>query len=163
MDKNKYTFRNDVRGFDPENIKKIIFSSGFFNDKEIKIAVELAEERLQLGEESGYHFIFAEIKNETVGYACFGPIPATEFSYDLYWIAVDERERGNGLGKILMSEIEIAISKLGGKRIYIETSGKEQYLPTRKFYYSCDCILEAELKDFYAPDDSKLIFLKELK
>ncbi len=71
---------------------------------------------MHLGEESGYHFIFVEINNETVGYACFGPIPATKYSYDLYWIAVDERERGNGLGKILMSEIENAISKLGGKK-----------------------------------------------
>jgi GNAT superfamily N-acetyltransferase len=162
MSKKNYTFRNFVQGFDPDNIKKIIFSSGFFNDEEIKIAVELAEERIALGEESGYHFIFAEVNNETVGYACFGPIPATKFSYDLYWIAVDEKERGNGLGKLLMSEIEKAISKLGGKRVYIETSGKEQYLPTRNFYYSCDCILEAELKDFYAPNDPKLIFLKEL-
>ncbi len=50
------------------------------------------------------------------------------------------------------------------KRVYIETSGKEQYLPTRKFFIILAiAFLEAELKDFYAPDDSKLIFLKELK
>jgi len=160
---NKYQFRSTVKAFDPENIRRIVASAGFFNEEEINIAAELAEEHLAIGLESGYHFIFAEINAETVGYACFGPIPATKFSFDLYWIAVHESQRGKGLGKILMAETEKAIAELGGRRIYIETSGKEQYMPTQKFYYSCNCVLETELKDFYAPEDSKLIFLKVIE
>lgn len=163
MNKTKYKFRNVVRGFDPQNIRRIVSSTGFFNEEEINIAAELAEERILKGEESGYHFVFAEIRNQTVGYACFGPIPATKFSFDLYWIAVHESERGKGLGKLLMNESENAIAKLGGNRVYIETSGREQYIPTQQFYIKCNCIKEAELKDFYAPGDSKIIFVRELE
>ena len=124
------------------------------------IAVELAEERLSKGLESGYHFLFLEIDDKTVGYSCFGPIPATKFSYDLYWIAVHKENQNLGLGKILLNESEIAISKLGGNRIYVETSGREQYISTRKFYIACDYKEEAVLEDFYAPGDAKYLYLK---
>ncbi|MBK7980138.1 MAG: GNAT family N-acetyltransferase [Ignavibacteriae bacterium] len=156
----KYFLRENIKPEDPENIKKIVSSTGFFNDEEVDIAVELAEERLSKGLESGYHFLFLEIDDKTVGYSCFGPIPATKFSYDLYWIAVHKENQNLGLGKILLNESEIAISKLGGNRIYVETSGREQYISTRKFYIACDYKEEAVLEDFYAPGDAKYLYLK---
>lgn len=156
----KYFLRENIKPEDPENIKKIVSSTGFFNDEEVDIAVELAEERLSKGLESGYHFLFLEIDDKTVGYSCFGPIPATKFSYDLYWIAVHKDNQNLGLGKILLNESEIAISKLGGNRIYVETSGREQYISTRKFYIACDYKEEAVLEDFYAPGDAKYLYLK---
>lgn len=157
---NTYNFRNNVKAEDLENIREIISSSEFFNDEEISIAVELAEERLNKGLSSEYYFLFAELNGKTVGYTCFGPIPATKFSYDLYWIAVHQNQRGKGLGKILMEKTENEIRNLGGNRIYIETSGRDLYLPTREFYLNTKCRIEAELEDFYAPGDSKIIFLK---
>jgi len=163
MNTNIYQFRRNVTAHDPNNIREIVSSSGFFSEEEIEIAAELAEEFLQKGIESGYYFVFAELEGKTVGYSCFGPIPATKFSFDLYWIAVHNSERGKGLGKLLMEKSEDAISELGGNRIYIETSGREQYIPTQQFYFKCNCIKEAELKDFYAPGDSKIIFVKELE
>ncbi len=156
----KYFLRENIKPEDPENVKKIVSSTGFFNDEEVDIAVELAEERLSKGLESGYHFLFLEIDDKTVGYSCFGPIPATKFSYDLYWIAVHKDNQNLGLGKILLNESEIAISKLGGNRIYVETSGREQYISTRKFYIACDYKEEAVLEDFYAPGDAKYLYLK---
>lgn len=156
----KYFLRENIKPEDPENVKKIVSSTGFFNDEEVDIAVELAEERLSKGLESGYHFLFLEIDDKTVGYSCFGPIPATKFSYDLYWIAVHKENQNLGLGKILLNESEIAISKLGGNRIYVETSGREQYISTRKFYIACDYKEEAVLEDFYAPGDAKYLYLK---
>jgi ribosomal protein S18 acetylase RimI-like enzyme len=146
---------------DEKNIREIVTSTGFFNKEEIDIAVELVTENLQRGDEaSGYYFIFAEIDGKTVGYSCFGPIPATKFSYDLYWIAVHEKNRGIGIGKKLMAESEKTIKDMGGQRIYIETSSREQYDPTRAFYLSCNYQTAAILEDFYAPGDSKYIFLK---
>lgn len=155
------TFRTAPGKEDEKNIRDIVTSSGFFNEEEINIAVELVTENLQKGAEaSGYHFIFADINDNTVGYACFGPIPATKLSYDLYWIAVHENNRGMGIGKKLLAESEQAIKKLGGNRIYIETSSRDQYDPTRAFYLSSKYITAAILEDFYAPGDSKYIFLK---
>ncbi|MCB9218542.1 MAG: GNAT family N-acetyltransferase [Ignavibacteriales bacterium] len=157
-----YSIRDSIKTEDPENIREIVSSTGFFNNEEVEIAVELADERLSKGIESGYHFLILEIDGKTVGYSCFGPIPATKFSFDLYWIAVHKDYQNLGLGKIILTESENAISKLGGNRIYVETSGREQYISTRKFYLACDYKEEAVLEDFYAPGDAKYLYLKVL-
>lgn len=160
--KEKFLLRTNTITEDVNNIRVITSSTGFFSDEEIDIAVELAEERISKGESSGYNFLFLEINGKTVAYSCFGPIPATKFSYDLYWIAVHKDFQNYGLGKLLLTESEKAISKLGGNRIYVETSGRDKYLPTRKFYSACDYKEEAVLKDFYAPGDAKYLYLKVL-
>lgn len=156
------TFRDNVKPADPDSIRDIVSSSGFFSREEIDIAVELVNERLDKGESSGYYFIFAERENRTVGYTCFGPVPGTIASFDLYWIAVHENLRGSGIGKQLLERSEQAIHRLGGRRIYIETSSRDKYIPTRSFYLNNFYQAEAVLKDFYAPGDSKYIFVKEL-
>ena len=145
---------------DPENIREIVSSTGFFSDDEVKIAVELAEERISKGESSGYNFLFLDVNGKTVGYSCFGPIPATKFSYDLYWIAVHKDYQNYGLGKLILTQSEKAIANLGGKRIYVETSGRDQYISTRKFYLACNYKEEAILEDFYSPGDAKYLYLK---
>lgn len=155
-------FRDSVLPSDPDAVRAIVESSGFFSKEEIDIAVELVDERLKQGLASGYYFIFAEQNQRVVGYTCFGPVPATKFSYDLYWIAVHNDFRGAGIGKKLMLKSEEAISRLGGRRIYIETSSREQYQPTRAFYLASGYKQDALLEDFYAPGDSKVIFVKAI-
>ena len=156
------TYRHAVEPDDSGRIRSIVESSGFFNPEEIEVAVELVVERLTKGEKSGYHFIFAEIDGRTVGYACFGPIAGTQCSFDLYWIAVDSVSRGKGIGKGLLRKSEEAIRAMNGRRIYVETSSRDRYIPTRTFYVDNSYILEASLKDFYAPGDSKNIYIKEI-
>ena len=151
-------FRTNVIPEDIDNIREILHSSGFFYDFEIDVAIELAQEYLDYGTESDYYFVFAEIDGRTVGYTCFGPIACTKRSYDLYWIAVHNDTRGSGLGKILMRESEKIIKDLGGKGIFIETSSRDKYIPTQKFYDSIGCELIARIKDFYDDDDDKLIY-----
>lgn len=155
-------FRDVVRNDDAANVREIVRSTGFFNDAEIKVAVELVDERLAKGLESNYFFIFAEVEERTVGYVCYGPIPATAASYDLYWIAVHEGRCGKGLGRLLLKKTEQAVKELKGSRIYIGTSSREQYVPTRAFYENNAYKLEAVLEEFYAPADSKCIYVKAL-
>jgi ribosomal protein S18 acetylase RimI-like enzyme len=157
------TYRHTITETDPATVRTIVQSSGFFNPEEIDVAVELAQTALDKGcVESGYHFIFLETDGRTAGYSCFGRIAGTQSSFDLYWIAVHDDFRGRGLGKQLLAETERTIAGMGGHRIYIETSSKEKYTPTQKFYVSAHYILEAVLKDFYAPGDGKMILVKEL-
>lgn len=155
-------FRTQPSPSDAQAIRRIVRSSGFFRDDEIDVAVELVDERLARGEASGYHFLFAEAGDHVVGYTCFGPIACTVSSFDVFWIAVDESRRGTGLGRALLERSEAIIREMGGTRVYIETSGKAQYLPTRGFYTRCGYIAEAELADFYAPGDSKVVYSKAL-
>jgi ribosomal protein S18 acetylase RimI-like enzyme len=154
------SYRQDVLGTDRDDIRKIVTSSGFFSSEEIGIAVELVDDRLARGEQSGYFFLFAETGSRVVGYVCFGPIPGSLYSYDLYWIAVHENFRRHGIGKDLLAQSEDVIAGRGGRRIYIETSSRPQYNPTQTFYTSCGYQKTAYLEDFYAPGDGKIILVK---
>ena len=156
-------FRTEVKEEDKGVVRGIVTSSGFFSEEEVQIAVDLVCERLKNGESSGYHFLFAELNGKTIGYTCYGRIPGTVCSYDLYWIAVREEYRRKGIGRILLERTEELISSMGGCRIYIETSSRRLYDSTRMFYKRCMYLEEAILKDFYSPGDDKIIYVKALK
>ena len=156
------TIRNSVERADVERIRSITESTGFFYREEVDTAVELIEDRLEKGQRCGYHFLFAEDGGQTVGYTSYGPIACTRTSFDLYWICVAGSFRGRGLGKLLLEASENAIRAFGGTRVYIETSMRELYEPTRRFYLARGYTAAAVLDDFYAPGDAKVIYLKVL-
>jgi ribosomal protein S18 acetylase RimI-like enzyme len=156
-------YRQEIQSSDLGVILNIVQSSGFFSTAEVEMACELATDRLENGQRSSYQFLFAEKDGDVVGYTCYGLIPATVASYDLYWIAVSETSRGKKMGKILLQKTEEIIRGMGGICLYAETSSRAQYASTQKFYQNCGYIAEAVLKDFYAPGDSKIIYSKVLK
>ncbi len=156
------TYRNEIVPGDPETVEEIIRSTGFFREDEIKVARELAEERLTKGPASGYEFIFAENNGITIAFTCYGLIPCTLSSYDLYWIATSQEFRNKGIGSLLLAKTEAAVKKAGGRALYIETSSKIQYESTRVFYLRHGYSLKAELEDFYEPGDNKLILSRKL-
>lgn len=154
------TLREEVRASDAAAVREIVASTGFFYTPEIDVAVELVDERLAKGPASGYFFVFAEQGERVIAYSCYGPIACTTHSYDLFWIAVHKDLQGHGLGRRLMVESEKRIATAGGRRVYVETSGREQYGPTRSFYERCGYRREAVLAEFYGPADDKVIYLK---
>ncbi len=160
MDWSQVTIREDVRPADAEAVRAIVVSAGFFHDFEVDVAVELVEERLARGPASGYFFLFAESGGRVVAYSCYGPIACTVGSYDLYWIAVQADCRGRGLGRRLLRLTEERIAARGGRRIYVETSSRELYRPTQRFYEQCGYRREALLRDFYDIGDGKLIYCR---
>jgi GNAT superfamily N-acetyltransferase len=162
MKKDTLTFRDTIIPADIENVRRILNSSGFFREAEIDVAIELVEETLEKGDSSGYLFIFLEQEGETIGYTCFGEIPCTVLNFDLYWIAVDERFRGHGFGRMLMKKTENTVKSMCGRGIYIETSEKEQYKPTMAFYKSSGYDLLYVFRDFYDTGDHKAVFYKKL-
>jgi GNAT superfamily N-acetyltransferase len=126
------------------------------------MAGELAQERLSKGNLSDYHFVMIDQDDRLIGYACYGPIAGTFFSYDIYWIAVLPAFQGGGLGRLIIAETERLIRESGGGRIYVETSQRPQYKGTRAFYKRTGYRLEALIPDFYAPGDGKVIYCKVL-
>jgi GNAT superfamily N-acetyltransferase len=155
-------FRRKVGEEDARYVRNVVESTGFFSAEEADIAVELVLERLRAGADSGYDFLFAELGGGMAGYSCWGRVPGTASSYDLYWIVVRQDLRGKGIGKELMARSESLIAEAGGTRVYIETSSRGQYDGTRKFYARCGYEVEAVLKDFYTPGDGKVIYRKVL-
>jgi len=156
------TIRYEAIPSDQAAVGDIVASSGFFRPDEIPVAVELVSERLENGPESGYEFVFAEVNGELVSYGCFGLIPCTLCSYDFYWLATLEEYRGQGIGKIVLQEVEKAIERMGGKGIYIETSSLPKYDPTRAFYLKNGYIEKARFEDFYDVGDDKVVYVKKL-
>jgi hypothetical protein len=63
---------------------------------------------------------------------------------------------------MLLERSEAAIGELGGRRSYIETSSKELYGATRRFYEHCGYRAEATLREFYSPGDDKVIYVKAI-
>lgn len=154
-----------VQDSDAAAVYALVKDTGFFSESEEQIAIELVEETLSIGKKSGYEFVFADAPDRPgslLGYTCYGPIPDTASSFDLYWIAVAPKEQRTGLGSKLLQETERLALQQNARRMFVDTSGREQYTPTRKFYERMGYRAEAQLIDFYAPGDDKVIYAKTL-
>jgi GNAT superfamily N-acetyltransferase len=160
MSTDQITFRTEVKFEDIEAVAEIVRSTGFFREDEIIVARELAEEAYEKGKASGYEFIFADAGGRTIAYSCFGLIPCSLKSWDLYWIATHNDFRGKGIGRLVLKKTEEAVNRFGGKTIYVETSSKEQYISTRIFYEKNEYILKARFEDFYDTGDDKCVYIK---
>lgn len=155
--------RRGLQPADREPLAALIGGTGYFNAEEVEVALELIEDGLGQGEASHYRFLIAQREGGVVaGYACWGPIPGTVASADVYWIVVDVARQGQGIGAALLQAAEEWMASSGRTRVYIETATRAQYDGTRRFYEACGYHLAAELADFYAPGDGKAIFLKDL-
>lgn len=154
------TYRNTLIESDRNAIKALLESTGVFYDFEIDVAIEIVDVFLEKGEASGYYFYVAEEAGEVKGYVNFGPTPCTKASWDVYWIAVSKMMQGKGLGASLLKMAEGKIDSLGGRNIWIETSSRADYFPTRNFYLKNGYVQISELPEFYGPDDNKVILAK---
>ncbi len=117
---------------------------------------------LRQGEASGYVFLIYKNGGRPLGYACFGPHPLTEGTFDLYWIAVDQQARGQGIGHALLRRVEEEIRARRGRMLLVETSGTPAYAPARRLYESCGYRYEAVVHDFYALGDDLIVFGKPI-
>jgi len=154
------------RGIKPEDrkyIEEILRSSGFFYEFEIETALEIADETLEKGtERSGYYWLKATDEDGVIAFANYGKNAFSTHSWDLYWIAVHQNSRNKKLGSVMLKAIEDDVRRLGGKILWIETSGRPLYASTEGFYRKNGYELAASLKDFYGPGDPKQIYSKEL-
>ena len=155
-------YRRDVTASDRECIRRIVESTDYFSPAETGIALDLVEERLEKGARSGYEFLLAEAHDVVIGYTCFGAIPGTLSSFDIYWIVVRRDCQRNGIGALLLRATEFLIAEAEGRKIFVDTSSRPQYEPTRRFYERCGYRIAAMIDDFYGPGDGKIIYVKDI-
>src|SRR6266550_5084508 len=152
---------------DRSGVFRILENAGNFTPEEVATALELIDEWLELGGHSGYlTYVMesvSEESSEVLGYACFGPTPLTESTYDLYWIAVDKSKHRGGVGKRLLKFAEDEITRRGGEMLLVETSSQETYDGTIQFYEKTGYELVGKIKEYYKPGDDKLVFAKKLQ
>jgi ribosomal protein S18 acetylase RimI-like enzyme len=141
-----------------DRLAEILAATGAFNADEVAVALELFDETFE-----GYEFLGLFADDDTlVGYACYGPTPGTNGTFDLYWIAVHPAAQGAGEGRRLLGEVERRLRGRGGRLLVGETSSRPAYAPTRRFYVARGYQEAARVADFDAPADDRVIYAKRL-
>jgi GNAT superfamily N-acetyltransferase len=155
-----------LRGIEPgerNDVEVILRSTGYFYEFEIQTALEIADETISKGmERSGYYWMKIIDGENVVAFANYGKNAFSVHSWDLYWIAVHHNSRNKKLGSLLLKAIEDDVRNMGGKILWIETSGRPLYASTEGFYRRNGYTLQASLKDFYGPGDPKQIYSRVL-
>jgi ribosomal protein S18 acetylase RimI-like enzyme len=139
-------------------LEEIVRGSGVFSDAEIAVALELFDEASR----ADYEFIGAFDADRLLGYACFGATPSTDRTYDLYWIVVHPDAQRSGVGATLMAEVERQLEQRRARLLVVETSSRDDYAATRRFYRKRGYDEAARLHDFYAPGDDRVVLSKRL-
>jgi ribosomal protein S18 acetylase RimI-like enzyme len=142
---------------DRDAVGRILRDCGAFSPEEVATALALVDAGLAGDPE--YDLLAADA-GALVGYACYGRSPFTLGSYDLYWIAVDPRAQGRGVGRILLAGVEAAVAGAGGALLLADTAAKPSYARTRAFYEAAGYAVEARIRDYYAPGDDRITYAK---
>jgi GNAT superfamily N-acetyltransferase len=148
---------------DRDAVESILRSTDFFYEFEIDTALGIFDETIEKGMEgSGYYWITIVDDDGLVAFANYGKNDFSTHSWDLYWIAVHNNSRNKKLGSVLLKAVEDDVRELGGKILWIETSGRPLYASTEAFYRRNGYELAASLREFYGPGDPMQIYRKEL-
>jgi len=107
---------------------------------------------------------FTAIENgQPIGFGYCAPEKLTEGTYNLYALGVRSDVHGKGTGKHLMNFIENDLKQKGHRLLIIDTSSKEEFQKTRKFYEKLNYTKEAVIRDFWEEGDDKVTFCKKLR
>jgi ribosomal protein S18 acetylase RimI-like enzyme len=150
---------------------ELLVETGAFNADEVAVALALFDaghDTDTTGAEGtadapgDYEFVGAFQEERLVGYACFGATPATDGTYDLYWLAVDPAAQGRGIGRALVRDVEEKLIARGGRLLVVETSSRPDYASARQFYTRSGYAEAARVRDFYAPADDRILLTTRL-
>ncbi len=142
-------------------IERIAAETGAFNHIEIAIVREMLDTYFHPEPRDDHTFVvYRNGTNAVIGFACYGPTPLTDRIWDLYWICVDRDHQKNGIGSVILQQVEQVVCNTGARAIYLETSDTEAYQPARDFYERNGYECLAHIDEFYAPGDGKLIYRK---
>lgn len=151
-----------LRGDDREALRRLLIETQVFTLDEVDIALELIDVVLDRPDQKDYIISTYEDDGEVLGYYCIGPTPATDGTFDLYWIAVHPSVHGSGVGGALDRHAEQLIRSLGGRLVIAETSSGPRYEGTRRFYLRHGYAELARIPDYYRPGDGLVVYGKYL-
>jgi GNAT superfamily N-acetyltransferase len=146
---------------DRHGLEKMLSTIPAFDDDDQAVALELVDIALDDPAQTDYLFLLAvDAADQPIGYACYGPTPLTEGTFDLYWIAVTADLAGKGIGTSLLQAVEEDIQRRNGRMLIIETSSSDGYEKTRQFYLKNGYPLVETIQDFYRPGEDRVTFIK---
>ena len=154
------TYRTEPQQSDVEDIKAIVSSLGYYDEAEIRVAVDLVQERLDRGLACNYLFIFADFNGRAISFACFGPIPCAKNNFELYWMSTHKDYGHKGVAREILRRVERVVWAFNGRALYLSTSSKPVFIPTREFLLKTGYRVEATLFNFYDENEHRMMFTK---
>ncbi len=157
--------RTDLTWATPQSVHRgqvaaIVEVAGVFRPDEVEVALEVFDAFCDApGKDYWAVAAFGE-SEELAGFALYGPTPCTVDTWDLYWIAVHPSSHGSGVGRGLMERVESHMRAEGARLCAIETSSRDEYSATRRFYVACGYAEVARIADFYDDGDARVTYTK---
>lgn len=145
-------------------IRRIAVTTGLFAADELDGFDEILAGFLD-GTLDGHVWLVLERDDEVIGAAYFAPEPFSDRVFNLYFIGVSPAYQGGGTGGALIADVEQRLRDMGeqvARILIVETSGLAIFEPTRAFYRKRGFVEEARIREYYGPDDDKVVFWKSL-
>jgi ribosomal protein S18 acetylase RimI-like enzyme len=107
-------------------------------------------------------WLTAEVGGKVVGFCYAVPEKLTDGTWNMLAIAVLPSEQGKGYGGAICRQLEAELRTRGQRILIVDTSSRDEFLRTRKFYHKNQYYEEARVRDFWSAGDDKVIFRKSL-
>ena len=153
-----------ARAGDIDSIKQIAVDTHMFGPDDVGFFDEMINGFLD-GTLNDNHWLVVEHRSRVVAAAYYAPEPFADRMWNLYFISVAPDHQGHGTGGRLLDHVEQQVRASDediARVLVVETSSTDQYARTRDFYRQHDYDEEARIRQFYGPDDDKVVFWKSL-
>jgi ribosomal protein S18 acetylase RimI-like enzyme len=150
---------------DAEHIKALAIGNGMFEPNDMSGFDEGLNGYLN-GSMEGHRWVVATAtQGRLQGAAYYAPEPFGDRVWNLYFLAVDPSEHGQGVGSALVKHVERTLRAEGrtsARVLIVETSSGSAYEGAREFYTRRGFDQEAVIREYYGPDEDKVVFWKSL-
>lgn len=97
-----------------------------------------------------------------VGLCYARPEQFAEGVWNMLALAVLPARQGTGLGTLIVARLEENLRARGQRMLIVDTSGANDFAPTRRFYALNGYQEEARIRDYWTHGDDKVTFRKVL-
>ena len=149
--------RNDLSA-----LKKVIDANDLFPSDMLDEMLSGYLDSANVDNEKASEFWFTYEDVEPVAIAYCAPEKMTSGTWNLYLIAVHPDHQGKGYGTSMLLHIEQILAEQGERVLLVETSGLDDFAPTRSFYQQRGYEEEARIREFYQAGEDKIVFRKML-
>jgi ribosomal protein S18 acetylase RimI-like enzyme len=149
----------------PEDIPELVTmagQTGVFKPHEIDALQEVLQDYHEVNWKYDHRVVVWHQDIQIQGFVYFAPTAMTDRTWEVWWIVVRPESQRQGYGKRLLEYVEGEVRSLNGRLLLIETSSTDAYQPTRRFYMKHGYRPVAQILDFYADGDDKVIFSKRM-
>lgn len=115
-----------------------------------------------LSGESEAIWLTCHVGGVAVGLCFAEPEELTDRTWNMLALAVLPELQGKKVGTALVAAVEVHLKSKGQRILVVDTSSKDEFAMTRKFYAKNHYEEEARVRDFWAAGDDKVTYRKAL-